>query len=119
MRETGMNALFACGDGCWAVKGFIVPSEGAAMKGEGARILSAAPSLGKVPGSSEFAARYTAKYGAINNYAANSYDSARIAMAAIEQVATTKKGMPTRAEVLSAIKSLKFQGIAYARPVEC
>jgi branched-chain amino acid transport system substrate-binding protein len=118
MRETGMNALFACGDGCWDVKGFIVPSEGAAMKGEGVRILSAAPSLGKVPGSSEFAARYTAKYGAINNYAANSYDSARIAMAAIEQAATTKKGMPTRAEVLSAIKSLKFQGIAYARPVE-
>jgi branched-chain amino acid transport system substrate-binding protein len=26
--------------------------------------------------------------------------------------------MPTRAEVLSAMKSLKFQGIAYARPVQ-
>ncbi len=118
MRELGMNALFACGDGCWDVKGFIVPSEGAAMKGEGVRILSAAPSLGKVPGSTEFAARYTGKYGPINNYAANSYDSARIAMAAIEQAAAAKKGMPTRAEVLSAMKSLKFQGIAYARPVQ-
>jgi branched-chain amino acid transport system substrate-binding protein len=118
MRELGMNALFACGDGCWDVKGFIVPSEGAAMKGEGVRILSAAPSLGKVPGSTEFAARYTGKYGPINNYAANSYDSARIAMAAIEQAAAAKKGMPTRAEVLSAMKSLRFQGIAYARPVQ-
>ncbi len=118
MRELGMNALFACGDGCWDVKGFIVPSEGAAMKGAGVRILSAAPSLGKVPGSTEFAARYTGKYGPINNYAANSYDSARIAMAAIEQAAAAKKGMPTRAEVLSAMKSLKFQGIAYARPVQ-
>jgi len=118
MRELGMNALFACGDGCWDVKGFIVPADGAAMKGEGVRILSAAPSLGKVPGSTEFAARYTDKYGAINNYAANSYDSARIVMAAIEQAAAAKKGMPTRTEVLGAMKSLKFQGIAYARPVQ-
>jgi branched-chain amino acid transport system substrate-binding protein len=118
MRELGMNALFTCGDGCWDVKGFIVPSEGAALKGEGVRILSAAPSLGKVPGSTEFAARYTSKYGPIANYAANSYDSARILLAAIEQVATTADGMPTRAAVVDAVKAAKFQGIAYARPVE-
>jgi branched-chain amino acid transport system substrate-binding protein len=118
MREGGVNQLFACGDGCWDVKGFIVPAQGAAMKGEGVRILSAAPSLGKVPGSSEFAARYTAKYGPINNYAASSYDSARIVMAAIEAAAAEKKGMPSRADVLKAMQGLKFQGIAYARPVE-
>lgn len=118
MRERGINTLFACGDGCWDVKGFIVPSEGAATTGEGVRILSAAPSIGKVPGSAEFAQRYTAKYGPINNYAANAYDSARIVMAAIEEAARTKGGMPTRAEVLTAMKGLKFQGIAYARPVE-
>lgn len=118
MRELGMNALFSCGDGCWDVKGFIVPAGAAATQGEGVRILSAAPSLGKVPGSSEFAARYTAKYGAINNYAANSYDSARIVIAAIEQAAQAKKAPPTRDEVVAAMKALKFQGIAYARPVE-
>ncbi len=118
MRELGINTLFTCGDGCWDVKGFIVPAEGAATKGEGVRILSAAPSLGKVPGSAEFAARYTAKFGPINNYAANSYDSARIVLAAIEQAVLARKAMPSRAEVLSAMKSLKFQGIAYARPVE-
>src|SRR5579864_8675718 len=99
MRERSMNQLFACGDGCWDVKGFIVPAQGAAMKGEGVRILSAAPSLGKVPGSRDFAERYTAKYGPINNYAANSYDSARIVMAAIEAAAAAKKGMPSRADV--------------------
>ncbi len=36
----------------------------------------------------------------------------------IEQAAAAKKAMPARAEVLSAMKGLKFQGIAYARPVE-
>lgn len=118
MRELGVNTLFACGDGCWDVKGFIVPAEGAATKGEGVRILSAAPSLGKVPGSSEFATRYARKFGPINNYAASSYNSARIVMAAIEQAATAKQGMPSRAEVVAAMRVLKFQGIAYARPVE-
>jgi branched-chain amino acid transport system substrate-binding protein len=118
MRESGMNQLFACGDGCWDVKGFIVPAQGAATKGDGVRILSAAPSLGKVPGSTDFAERYTAKYGPINNYAANSYDSARIVMAAIEAAAAVKKGMPSREDVLKAMRGLKFQGIAYARPVE-
>jgi branched-chain amino acid transport system substrate-binding protein len=118
MRELGLNALFACGDGCWDVKGFILPAEGAAMTGEGVRILSAAPKLGTVPGSAEFAARYTAKFGPINNYAASSYDSARVLMAAIEKAAATKQGLPTRGEVVSAMKSLKHQGIAYARPVE-
>jgi branched-chain amino acid transport system substrate-binding protein len=118
MREKGMNQLFACGDGCWDVKGFVIPSQGAAVKGEGVRILSAAPSLGKVPGSADFAAHYTAKYGPINNYAASSYDSARIVMAAIEAAAVATKGMPSRADVLTAMRGLKFQGIAYARPVE-
>jgi branched-chain amino acid transport system substrate-binding protein len=118
MREKGMNQLFACGDGCWDVKGFVIPSQGAAVKGEGVRILSAAPSLGKVPGSADFAAHYTAKYGPINNYAASSYDSARIVMAAIEAAAVATKGMPSRADVLTAMRALKFQGIAYARPVE-
>jgi branched-chain amino acid transport system substrate-binding protein len=118
MRALGMNAMFACGDGCWDVKGFIVPSEGAALTGDGVRILSAAPALGKVPGSTEFAARYTGKYGPIYNYAGNSYDSGRILLAAIEQAATAAKGMPTRAAVVDAVKAAKFQGIAYARPVE-
>jgi ABC-type branched-subunit amino acid transport system substrate-binding protein len=60
------------------------------------------------------AARYTAKYGPINNYAANSYDSARIVLAAIEEAAAAKKAVPTRAAVLAAMRATKFQGIAYA-----
>jgi branched-chain amino acid transport system substrate-binding protein len=118
MRDQGVNQLFACGDGCWDVKGFVLPAAGAAEKGEGVRILSAAPALGKVPGSAAFAAAYTAKYGPINNYAANSYDTARVLIAAIEDAAKAKGAAPSRADVLAALKTIKFQGIAYAKPVE-
>jgi branched-chain amino acid transport system substrate-binding protein len=117
MRALGLNQLFACGDGCWSVDGFIRPAEGAATSGEGVRILSAAPAIGRVPGSSEFAARYTARYGAINNYAASSFDAARLVLAAIAQAARAKGALPNRAEVVSALRQVQFQGIAYAHPV--
>jgi branched-chain amino acid transport system substrate-binding protein len=118
MRALGRTQMFACGDGCWSVDGFIKPAADAATAGEGVRILSAAPALGTVPRSAEFAARYTAKYGQINNYAANSYDSARILMRAIERAATSRRGMPARADVVAAMRAGPFQGIAYARAVE-
>jgi branched-chain amino acid transport system substrate-binding protein len=116
MRKAGLNQVFACGDGCWSVGGFIKPAEGAATEGEGVRVLSAAPALGKVPGSAEFAERYRARFGPINNYAASAYDSARVVMNAIEAAATKKGGMPDRADVLAALKDTKFQGVAYAAP---
>jgi branched-chain amino acid transport system substrate-binding protein len=117
MRRQGLTQRFACGDGCWDVKGFIARTEGAAIQGEGVLILAAAPAVGRVPGSAEFAARYEAKYGPIANYAANSYDSARLLLLAIETAARQKGGLPTRAEVLAAMRTVRFQGIAYARPV--
>jgi branched-chain amino acid transport system substrate-binding protein len=116
MRKAGLNQVFACGDGCWSVGSFIKPAEGAATAGEGVRVLSAAPAVGKVPGSAEFAERYTARFGPINNYAASSYDSARVVMSAIEAAAKTKGGLPDRADVLAALKGTKFQGVAYAAP---
>ena len=116
MRKAGLNQVFACGDGCWSVGGFIKPAEGAATAGEGVRVLSAAPAVGKVKGSAEFAERYVARFGPINNYAASSYDSARVVMNAIEAAATKKGGMPDRADVLAALKDIKFQGVAYAAP---
>jgi branched-chain amino acid transport system substrate-binding protein len=118
MRAQGLAQLFTCGDGCWDTKAFIQAAEGAATKAEGVRILSAAPALGTVPGSSEFGARYTAKYGPINNYAANSYDSARVLMVAIAEAARDKQGIPARADVVAALRKLTFQGIAYAKPVQ-
>lgn len=118
MREMGMSQLFACGDGCWNVKGFIQPAEGAATKGEGVLVLSAAPAVGRVPGSTEFAERYVRRYGPIANYAPNSYDSARLLLLAIEQAAKAKNGLPTRTEVLATMRGLRVQGIAYSRPVE-
>jgi branched-chain amino acid transport system substrate-binding protein len=118
MREMGLDQLFACGDGCWSVKGFIQPAEGATSKGEGVLVLSAAPAIGRVPGSQAFAERYTKRFGPIANYAANSYDAARALLLAIEQAARDKSGPPTRAAVLAALRTIHFQGIAYARPVE-
>jgi branched-chain amino acid transport system substrate-binding protein len=117
MRAHGLVQRFACGDGCWDVKGFIARTDGAATQGEGVLILSAAPAVGRVAGSAEFAARYQAKYGPIANYAVNSYDSARLVLLAIETAARQKGGMPARADVLAALRAVKFQGIAYPRPV--
>jgi branched-chain amino acid transport system substrate-binding protein len=118
MRELGMNQLFACGDGCWNVKGFIQPAEGAATKGEGVLVLSAAPAIGRVPGSAEFGERYTKRFGPIANYAVNSYDAAQLVLRAIEHATRAKGGPPTRAEVVAALRGLRYQGIAYSRPVE-
>ncbi len=118
MRELGLSQLFACGDGCWDVKGFVQPAGEAATQGEGVLVLSAAPAPGRVPGSPDFVERYTKKYGPIANYAANSYDSARLLIAAIEEAARAKGAVPGRGEVLAALRRLHFQGIAYARPVE-
>ena len=117
IRMRGLQQRFACGDGCWDVKGFIGRAEGAATQGEGVLVLSATPSIGRVPGSTEFATRYQAKYGPIANYAVNSYDSARLVLLAIETAAKAKGAMPTRDEVVAALRASRFQGIAYARPV--
>ncbi len=118
MRERGMNQLFACGDGCWNVKGFIEPADGAATKGEGVLVLSAAPAVGHVPGSAAFAERYTKRFGPIANYAVNSYDSARLVLEAIKRAAAGKSGLPARGDVVAALRALHYQGVAYARPVE-
>jgi branched-chain amino acid transport system substrate-binding protein len=117
MRARGLQQRFACGDGCWDVKGFIARADGAATQGEGALVLSAAPAVGRVPGSAEFARRYEARHGPIANYAVNSYDSARLMLLAIETAARQKGGLPTRAEVLAALRATHFQGIAYASRV--
>jgi branched-chain amino acid transport system substrate-binding protein len=118
MRERGLNQLFACGDGCWNVKGFIQPAGEAATKGEGVLVLSAAPAVGRVPGSAAFAERYAKRFGPIANYAVNSYDSARLVLTAITQAASVRGGLPTRADVVAALRKAHYQGIAYSQPVE-
>jgi len=71
-----------------------------------------------VPGSAEFAAKYTAKHGPINNYAASSYDAARVLMAAIAEAGKRERAKPSRAAVVAALRGLIFQGIAYAKPIQ-
>ncbi len=118
MRERGLNQLFACGDGCWNVKGFIEPAEGATAKGEGVLVLSAAPAVGRVSGSAAFADAYTKRFGPIANYAVNSYDSARLVLEAIKRAAGGTGALPSRGDVVAALRALHYQGVAYARQVE-
>jgi len=118
MRARGVETLFACGDGCWDVKNFVVPAEGAATRARASACCPPRRRLGRVPGSADFAARYVKAYGPINNYAANSYDSARIVIAAIERGGDGDKGDAEQVpRFLAAMRQGKFQGIAYADPV--
>ena len=81
-------------------------------------ILSAAPAIGQVPGSAQFASRYQAKYGPIANYAVNSYDSARLVLLAIETAAKAEeRSAHARRGAGGAAGGGSFQGVAYARPV--
>jgi branched-chain amino acid transport system substrate-binding protein len=118
MRRQGLEQLFASGDGCWDRWSFLDIAAKEASLGEGALVLSATPELGRVPGSKEFGERYARAHGPIGNYAANSYDSARCLLAAIEHAAAASGGLPSRAEVLAAMRTIHLQGIAYSHPVE-
>jgi branched-chain amino acid transport system substrate-binding protein len=117
MREADVTQLFASGDGCWDVANFLEPAGRVATAGEGVLILAASAAVGRVPGSREFAGRYVRRYGPIINYALNSYDAARLLLAAIERAARAAGGIPGRADVVAAVRSVRFQGVAYSRPV--
>jgi len=100
IREAGFKQLFAAGDGCWDLKNFVLPVGSAAIEGEGAIVLAATPAIGSVPGSAAFAKKYQRRYGPINNYAVNSFDSACVLMRAIEAAAKKFSRMPDRSAVV-------------------
>ncbi|RWC46228.1 branched-chain amino acid ABC transporter substrate-binding protein [Mesorhizobium sp.] len=118
MRRAGLHQLFASGDGCWDAVNFLEPAGETATLGEGVLVLSATPEVGRVAGSSDFAARYATLFGPIGNYAVNSYDSVRVLIAAIRDAITETKGNPSRRDVLTAMRKLRFKGIAYSDPVQ-
>jgi len=118
MRERGLRQLFAAGDGCWDVTNFVEPAGDAASKGEGVLVLAATPEIGRVPGSEEFAERYRARHGPITNYAANSYDSACLLLQAVEHAAQGENAPPGRGDVIAAMRTIHFQGIAYRGQTE-
>lgn len=118
MRAAGLDALFAAGDGCWDRKNFLEPAGDACARGEGVLILSATAEVGHIPGSQGIADRYQQRFGPIGNYALNSYDSANILLDAIEQSARATGGVPRRQDVVTALREVKFQGIAYPNPLE-
>ena len=111
MRKAGLNQVFACGDGCWSVGGFIKPAEGASTAGGRPHPLGRASARSQVHLNSP---SYKDRFGPINT-TLRAPTTARVVMNAIE-AAATKKGMPDRADVLAALKDIKFQGVAYAAP---
>src|SRR5262249_56162473 len=72
---------------------------------------------GGVSGSRGSGAPSRGRYGPIANYAVNAYDWARPVLLALKTAARQKGGLPTRGEVVAALRAAHFQGIAYARPV--
>ncbi len=110
LRANGMHQLMATGDGCWDVGNFLEPAGAVAEQGEGVLVLSACPELGTVPGSQEFAKRYARRFGAIKNYAVNSYDAAGLLIGSIRSAAPN--GL-SRESVLSALRNCMHCGIAY------
>jgi branched-chain amino acid transport system substrate-binding protein len=115
LREAGLAQCFATGDGCWDVANFLEPAAGAATAGEGVLVLAASAAVGRVPGSREFAEQYTRRHGPIVNYALNSYDATRVLLLAIDRAATAKGAVPGRAEVVAAMRDVRFQGVAHSR----
>jgi branched-chain amino acid transport system substrate-binding protein len=79
-------------NGCRDLINFLEPAGDARIAGEGALELSPTAEVGHVPGSQSFADRYRQRYGPIGNYAINSYDTARVLIAAIEQRAISRAG---------------------------
>jgi branched-chain amino acid transport system substrate-binding protein len=114
LRATGNNHLFATGDGCWDVTNFLRPAGAAVSVGEGVLVLSATPELGRVEGSMAFAERYTKRYGAISNYAVNSYASTKVLLAAIEDATTAQGISPQRESIAPAVRTGSLCGIAYS-----
>jgi branched-chain amino acid transport system substrate-binding protein len=117
MRAAGVQQLFAAGDGCWDVQNFLEPAREDTNKGEGVLILSATPETGRVSGSAEFARRYEQRFGPIGNYAVNAFDAASLLLDAILRASETNRTVQ-RDEVLSAVRSAAFRGIAYPGLVE-
>ena len=102
LRTAGRSQLFASGDGCWDLKGFVQKAQGAATSGAGVQILSAASSVGRLPGSADFAAGDQARY--------------RPNLAAIETATRQAGGLPTHARVLVALQASHFRGSPAHRP---
>lgn len=117
-RQAGRTQLFAAGDGCWDVANFLEPVGREGETGEGVLVLSATPEIGQVPGSESFRERYEQHYGKIVNYAVNSYDAARLLLAAVKNAALAANRLPTSTEVAAAVRDIRFRGICYPHEVE-
>jgi branched-chain amino acid transport system substrate-binding protein len=115
LRAHGYTQLMATGDGCWDRVNFLDIAGDAAEAGEGVLVLSASSAIGDVPGSAEFAAKYERLHGPVVNYALNAYDTACILLRAIEAAAVT--GGVARDQVTSAIRTVRFTGLANPNPL--
>jgi hypothetical protein len=85
----------------------------ALLEGAGTYFSTVAGPAAAYPGTAKFQADFKAKYGADPKpFAAQGYDSMAISLKAIENAAKTAGKMPTRKQVVDAVRALKdFPGI--------
>jgi len=102
MRGLGIKAAFLGGDGIQMAE--FVQIAGA--DGEGVYASSPGRPLAQMAGGPAFEAKFTAKYGKIQNYAPYAYDAARVMVEAMKKADST---LP--AKYLPVMASMEFTGV--------
>lgn len=117
-NPTLKNVVYAGGDGMTGSTDFykqITDNNGTFY------VTVAAPDASKIPAAAQFVKDYTAKYGALGPYSAQSYDAMNILIQAIKKALTTTPaaknandtagGAAFRTAVIAALKQTSYDGV--------
>jgi branched-chain amino acid transport system substrate-binding protein len=102
MQSLGLKAKFIGGDGLQTTE-FLKLASAAA---EGVTASSPGLPIDSMPGGKAFRAKFTAKYGAIQNYAPYAYDAVTAMITAME-----KAGSAEPAKYLTELPKIRFAGV--------
>ena len=110
-REGGFKGTFLGTDGLDSSD--LADLAGSALtSGGGMAYTTVAGPASAYPKAAKFAADYTTAFKASPEpFAAQAYDATGICLAAIKAAATAAGGMPTRAQVASAVRAIKYEGL--------
>lgn len=110
-REAGYMGTFLGTDGM-DTSGLVDLAGDALTTGGGMAYTTVAGPASAYPKAAQFAKDYAEKFGAPPEpFAAQSYDSTGVCLAAIKAAATAAGGMPTRSQVANAIRALSYEGL--------
>ena len=105
-RVQGLNATFMGGE---AIREEVEFVQGAEGKAEGVYITAISPDLESTNQGRQFQSAYTAKYGGTSLFTGQSYEAAKVVLAAIEQAA--RQGKVDRQGVIKALQQTNYQGV--------